>query len=967
MTVPDFLQPWIGSSTEAAVLFYAVVGGLLLGFLLGLWVLCGRGPRRRRAFRRARLLLGQGAWEPALAIVQELRRRSPPSRWHDQLRRTEGECYRTAAEEALRDKHYEAALEHSLKAAEHLSRNPDRAAAQAKVRADVVEAMLAEVRRLLGSQAPAAPDAVQKLIARSLLVRPVAEAYFWQAIAHLRDGKVEPAVAALLKARGGEDLTPLTPFLDPALYLGAVLLREGRAEEALRYLAEANRLDAGCPLVTWQLGAAMIAAGGDTAIAVRALQRAVGPRGLLQWVKTPQRVWVEAFPERASFVRRLGSQHPFRCPVFGADVHLMIRQALISLGQGYYRQGNFEEAAGVFDKALQEGAPSLPVLRGLGLALARLERFDQAFKHLRTAHELEDPKNYLTAGYLALCGAMGKPTQAEDKLRNVLWAVRLVSRFTVLQNAEWANLLGRIFAEARSIGLSVPREDQERLCETLASVDATDPAAAGAYGALVAALEGRGQRTEDRGQKTGEGSSLSSVLCPLSSTFRPEYAWLYCRAAQQHGTSSDQDLELFALTFATEAQARPFFEQRQWDFEEVEWTYLRRCAQRQPGEFPPTLGPNYPPRGERLLLARSEALEQRLDGEGAVTAAETLVLLAPQNTTALDRLAQLVFRAGDLDRAVALLENWHLLAPQDPLPYVRRAVIEQQRGHGARRAHAVQRALELARGPARAEIAFLGARLALHDWFTAREPKEGDGSRNGELATSPSAEPPAKLVLQLLEECLREDPRHADAQWCLAAVCAMWDQSERLAAQSPSLRLLEEQGPPVNARFSFVGAVSHLAAGHSAWAVESAVAAARQHPEWSAECDYLQGWAALLQRDRSAAARALEHPARDAATPSNGHAQALLAKTAFEQGAFGEAIIRWQALDPARRGKWGIDDPLRSTLFLKGLEDFRQGRFEEAALNLREAGRLGLRDRRLGPLLTLALVKAGLRFLYAQG
>jgi tetratricopeptide (TPR) repeat protein len=949
MTVPDFLQPWIGSSTGAAVLFYAVVGGVLLGFLLGLWVLCGGGPRRRRALGRARKLLEEGAWEPALGILKELRRRRHPPRWHDQLRRAEGECYRAAAEEALRDKHYEAALEHSLKAAEHLNRNPDRAAALAKVRADVVEAMLAEVRRLLGGQSPANPDTVQKLIARSLLVRPVAEAYFWQAIAHLRDGKGELAIASLLKARGGEDLTPLTPFVDPALYLGAVLLREGRAEEALRYLAEANRLDAGCPFVTWQLGAAMIAAGGDTAIAVRALQRAVGPRGLLQWVKTPQRVWVEAFPERASFVCRLGTQHLFRCPVFGADVHLMIRQALIALGQGYFRQGNFEEAAGVFDKALQEGAPSLPVLRGLGLAQARLERFDQAFKHLRTAHELEDPKNYLTAGYLALCGAMGKPTQAEDKLRNVLWAVRLVSRFTILQNAEWANLLGRIFAEARVIGLSVPQEDQERLCETLASVDATDPQAAGAYSSLAAALrEGAGRET-------------------ASQEFHPVYAWLYCRAAQQHGYSSDLDLELFALTFATEAKARPFYAERQWDFEEVEWTYLRRCAQRQPGEFPTVLGPEYPARGERLLLARSEAREQRADREGAVNAAETLVLLAPRSTTALDRLAQLVYGAGDLDRAVTLLENWHLLAPHDPLPFVRRAVIEQQRGHGARRTNALQRALELARGPARAEIAFLGARLALNDWFTARERKEGDVSRNGEPAPAPGPELPAGAVLELLEICLREDPRHADARWCLAAVCALWNQPERLAAESPSLRRLEEQGPAPGARFSYLAAVSHLAAGHSTWAVESAAAAARQQPEWSAECDYLRGWVALLQGDRAAAARALEHPARDAVTPSNGHAQALLAQMAFEQGAYEEAVIRWQGLDPARRGAWGIDDPLRGTLFLGALEDYRHGRFEEAALHLQEAGRLGLRDRRLGPLLTLALVKAGQRSLYAQG
>ena len=45
---------------------------------------------------------------------------------------------------------------------------------------------------------------------------------------------------------------------------------------------------------------------------------------------------------------------------------------------------------------------------------------------------------------------------------------------------------------------------------------------------------------------------------------------------------------------------------------------------------------------------------------------------------------------------------------------------------------------------------------------------------------------------------------------------------------------------------------------------------------------------------------------------------------------------------------------------------YEEGRFEQAAERFREAGKLGLRDRRLGPLLTLALVRAGQRLLYEQ-
>src|SRR5262249_37215227 len=153
---------------------------------------------------------------------------------------------------------------------------------------------------------------------------------FWQALCDLRSNHVESALANLQVARTGQyrslqdegvaeaaqaNAPPPSPFIDPALYLGAILLRQGQAKESLRYLTEANRMDAGCPVVTLQLGAAMVAAGGDTQFAVRALQRALGPRGLGQWAASPERVWVEAFPEHRSYVRKLASENPYNCPI----------------------------------------------------------------------------------------------------------------------------------------------------------------------------------------------------------------------------------------------------------------------------------------------------------------------------------------------------------------------------------------------------------------------------------------------------------------------------------------------------------------------------------------------------------------------------------------------------------------------------------------------------------------------------
>src|SRR5205823_2100380 len=127
-----------------------------------------------------------------------------------------------------------------------------------------------------------------------------------------------------------------------------------------------------------------------------------------------------------------------------------------------------------------------------------------------------------TAGYLALCGALGKPARPEDRGRNVAWAIRLLSRFDLPGDPEWAQIYSAIFAEARALHMPPPVEDQVRLCDVLASVYATDPQAAGAYDYLA----------------TTHPEAV-----------RSEHAWLFCRAAQQHGVRSENDLALFARTF----------------------------------------------------------------------------------------------------------------------------------------------------------------------------------------------------------------------------------------------------------------------------------------------------------------------------------------------------------------------------------------------------------------------------------
>jgi tetratricopeptide (TPR) repeat protein len=894
-----------------AIASFAVFCALAL--LAGLWLLLGSGPVRSRAFNRARRALDQGDWQGALTTVVSLQNIRLPPIWQEKLRNLNGEARQAATDAALKDKQYEAALEHSLKAASVLG------SPEADARARVVDAMLAEARRQFACGADGT-DAVLELTARiETLQTPCPEALFWRALCHYRRGEIDQTLAALTTAfeQAGKQA------IDPAFYLGAVLHRVGRSQEALRSLGEANRIDAGCPFVTWQMGVALVAANGDSGLALRALQRALGPRGLPLWSPAPQRAWVEAFPEGRSYVRRLASKHPFVCPVLGGDLGAIIREGQFALAQAHYRQGAFQEAADLFNKLLQETAPTL--LRGLGLSLARLQRYDQAYKHLRAALEQEQPKDPFTAAYLALCGAMGRPTQPEDKPKNVVWAVRLLSKFAQTGNAEWAGVMSTVHAEARALLPPLPVEDQTQLCDVLASVAAVDAQAAAAYHQLAATHP---------------------------DAVKPVHAWLYIRAAVLHDFRGERDLDLFALVFRDAAPAREYFAQQKWNFDAAEYIYLKRGADVNPGRFPEPLGADYPAKGEEFLLARSHIEEAAGRKDAALECMEVLLRLAPPSLTGHDRLAYLHYRRGDMDRAAALLAGWHRLNPVDPWPVIRQAIIEQQRGNALARAEAIDQALGLTQGRQRAAVAFLGARLAI---------KEGFGREENAESAPPD---PAALAhaAKLLEECLSDDPNHLDALWCLAAVRSATGDREGLAAQASAM----DRPDVKDARFHYLGAVCCLAARDYAKALELGERAAISDAALTAESHYVMAWAHVHLQDDDAARQSLQKAAAADKSPSAPYAKALLGRQGFDRSAYDEAIRWWNQIDPARRAEWKLDEPLRQTVLLAGLTAFEKGRYELAAERIREAARLGLRDQRLGSLLTLALVKAGQRLLYNE-
>ena len=917
--------------------FYGFIGLLFLMMLLTVWLIWGNGPRRRRGLRAARKQLETGAWKAALDHLQRLRALgSPSSSWVKRFDQFEAECLQAASKAAINDKKFDDALQFGQRAAQILDQ-PEH-----EVRMNVQSAMLREIRRLFSKQGET--KAATDLIGSALAIQsPCREASFWKALCDIRNGMMEKALTNLQIARTGSPSfddspadaapgapsAPPSPFIDPPLYLGALLLRKGQAKESLRFLTEANRMDANCPFVTLQLGAAIVTAGGDTNMAVRALQRALGAKGLGMWQDEPERAWVEALPDNRSYVRKLASEFPFTCPLFGEDLKYLIRQGNLALAQGHFKLNNFQEAAEQFDKVLKEGAPSHLVLRGLGLSLAKLGRYDDAFVHLRTAHEMEDVKDRLTSGYLALCGAGGKPARPEDKLENIAWAIRLVTQFNAPGDPEWVAILNRIFAEARHHAIPFTNDDQLYLCEHLVSVKAFDALSA---------------------------QSFHHLMATAPTLMNPEYAWLFCRADQLHDVGGDNVLALYMMTFANRDAASSFYAERGWSFDDVELMFLRRAAEMAPGRFPEVLGPDYPARGEQLLLAKAHQLQESGDRETALQTIEILVKLSPGNTSAMDRAAELHYRAGRLEPALALLQQWHDAQPAEPLPLVRQALLLHEHNSDAACFAKLEEAMSLSTGRRHANIAFLGARLALQSHLLPKSEKQ--------------AESPALTTVQkFLHDCLTHDAAHPHALWCLAAVRWLQGDTAALASQGNDMQNADVTEP----RYHYLAALCHLLGGK----LDNVLAACERITQQvgrngstqrglAVEAGYLAALAQIGLNQPAQAIDALKPITYDAKSPTLSHAQALLGEVLFRETRHDEAIATWQALDAQKRQAWGLSDALAQTTFISALESMQRAEYEQAAEKLRQAARLGYRDRRLGPLLLLSLFKAGQQAIYAD-
>ena len=193
------------------------------------------------------------------------------------------------------------------------------------------------------------------------------------------------------------------------------------------------------------------------------------------------------------------------------------------------------------------------------------------------AQRMEEPKDRLTAGYLALCGPlMGQPAMPEDRPRNIAWAIGLVMQFNAPGDQEWVALHQCPLCRSTQGG-SFPGAGRTTLPVRAPGVrGAADPQAAQGYHQLQASFP---------------------------AAVHPEYAWLYCRAAQQHRVAGEQAVALFTRAFADRESARAFFASKGWDFDEVEFTFLERAAAFGTGPLPRSARAGLPAARRRAALA----------------------------------------------------------------------------------------------------------------------------------------------------------------------------------------------------------------------------------------------------------------------------------------------------------------------------------------------------------------------------
>lgn len=847
-----------------------------------------RKHRPKFGLRAAREALESGNHGAALEIAQRYRpiASASPQPWHEEQRHIETEALHASAESSLRNRRYAETLQ-TFRTIASLLRLDESDACQR-----VVDTMLSEVR-LLSANTPD-DSALPELIAEIFKQRSTCpEASFWLGISQLRHNETRKAIDSFTAATQAG-----TSPVDPYLYLGAIWLRDGSPRDALRVLSEANRLAPQCPLVSWLLGAAIVESGGDALLALRALQKATGTDGLPKYLKKPSRLWTETLPQdswiRNVTLRRIDHAVPFRCPLEldRADVSLL--RARIALAEALVTCQKAEDAIPIYTDLLKSH-DTLQIRRGLGLALAQLERHDEALPHLRVAHSQENPPSSVTTSALAL-----SLSHARFDPENIRQALELLTTLKSESDAIYARRAGAVFAAAQKAGLPISNDEIAKICDALVSTSAVDPHAAEAYNLLA---------------------GLNPNALPR------EAALLYTRAAQVHGLTLPLDEFLLDFAMGDQRSTRDYFALREWDFEAVELMYLQRWATRHPGTFPSAPGLDYAATVETSLLNAV----QRQAAQGQFTTARELALLVlrlnPVSGLAYDRLAEIAFRRGNRAEATNWLKVWQTKCPNDPQPLARLALVSAANRNLEHASELLSQSLELVQGSARMPYLLMAARFAI-----------AQGKRS-----------PAKLHLK---ECLSFAPYHPTALMGRTAIA--WAEGntpllEKLASRMASV-------PAEDPWFHYLAAGALLVAGNLGAAELSAKQAAAD-PMTASEGRHLLALVRARRNDIVGAAGLIRDASIEDAAVGH-HAAAMRGQFAYLNGEYAEALHHWHNLPADRISAWNLPTVVANTAFLAGIQALDSNQPESAVQLLVQAARLGQDDARLESLLAAAYSRA---------
>ena len=850
-------------SAELVLLLLLATGLLIGGLGVSLWQKFSPQARLERAYHRARQALARGDWQAAQVDLEFLRVADIDApEWIGRLNNLEGEWLRLIALSKLEQGDYSGAVAQFEEAEAMLGLS------LSKARDNMARVMHSHLRRRMAERQT--EDALQ-LAQQLLKLRPHdAEAAFWSGILAARTGQYGLAATAWQIAT---QVAP-TPSVETILYYALACQRTGRAQDAQEFLTKAHRLAPTSPIVAWHWGMKSIETGSSAPEAIRSLQIALSADGLPLLLRDQAKFWQTAFPGD-SLIGLFAQQAQFDCPFWGSNIDLIIRQTWMRLGTLLVQVGRNEEAVKALIPLLNRGESTAEIHANLGIALARLRKYDQASEHFKIVEQQSPRPSYLIKAFHALSVACADSKSESDRLAKIRWAVEHLGGEPLPRDVKAVQVAASVYKKALSQGVPVSTDDLLRFLDHLMIMGLAEPL-------VIVAVDWLMARDPD-------------LVSHRHACF---YAWATA-VTQSRGR---QDLAILARVFSDRTAARLQFSERQWDWDRVETIYLERWLDEHTG-FPPGFDADEQHRIETTWLARAADLQQVGKTAEAEAIINRLARLCPGSTKPLEHQARLAWNRGDFGRAVQLGQDWMRLRPDDPIVLLRYALMLHGTGQFATARDLLRHAFDKADDGVKATVALAAARCALQ--------ADQDEEALHWLAECLRLDPENRLGFSLaVAFCFRRGDQKTLSPWTvippsddplaqLASSCACWAAGDAETARSRLSHLLE-----------------------SSWSTEAL--------HFLALMEYRLG-----HRDR--AAEHLAVVAKQAHGPTAYHAQALLGQIEAERGQVALAVERWLAIPNAWQSRWGLKSLLPLWLFRAGVEALRQGNYATACRYFRQA------------------------------